>query len=315
MGSLAHCCRLRTHVAAAIQSGVEPQIVDPARAPFILTLACRDTVGIVASVTGFLAERDGFIVDSQQYADLETGRFFMRVAFVGASPNFPDSVEALRSAFAPIGGRYAMDWTIIDGRVRPRILVAVSKAGHCLNDLLHRWRTSALGGEIVGVLSNHEDMRALTEWHGIPYHHLPVTPETKADQEQRIADLVNATRADIVVLARYMQVLSPELAKHLSGRCINIHHSFLPSFKGAQPYHRAHARGVKLIGATAHYVTSDLDEGPIIEQAVERVDHRATVDDLVRLGRDVEAQVLARAVRWQAERRILLNGLKTVVFR
>ena len=282
--------------------------------PFILTLSCRDAVGIVADVSGFLAQHDGFIVDSQQYADIETGRFFMRVGFVSGSDQ-PLPLDRLRLAFAPIGERHAMDWTLTDSAERPRLLIAVSKQGHCLNDLLHRWSTGALPVEVVGVMSNHEDMRSLTEWHGIPYHHLPVTPETKAAQEAEVAQLVASTCADFVVLARYMQVLSPELARHLSGRCINIHHSFLPSFKGAKPYHRAHARGVKLIGATAHYVTSDLDEGPIIEQAVDRVDHRDGVDDLIRIGRDIEAQVLARAVKWQAERRILLNGAKTVVFR
>ena len=282
--------------------------------PFILTLSCRDAVGIVADVTGFLAAQGGFIVDSQQYADTETGRFFMRVAFVSGGPE-PLALEALRQAFAPIGGRHMMDWALTDSAQRPKVLIAVSKHGHCLNDLLHRWSTGALSIDVVGVMSNHPDMRSLTEWHGLAYHHLPVTPDTKAAQEAAFAELVASSRADIVVLARYMQILSPELARHLSGRCINIHHSFLPSFKGAKPYHRAHARGVKLIGATAHYVTSDLDEGPIIEQAVERVDHRDTADDLVRIGRDIEAQVLARAVKWQAERRILLNGAKTVVFR
>ncbi len=282
--------------------------------PFILTLSCRDAVGIVADVTGFLAAQGGFIVDSQQYADTETGRFFMRVAFVSGGPE-PLALEALRQAFAPIGGRHMMDWALTDSAQRPKVLITVSKHGHCLNDLLHRWSTGALSIDVVGVMSNHPDMRSLTEWHGLAYHHLPVTPDTKAAQEAAFAELVASSRADIVVLARYMQILSPELARHLSGRCINIHHSFLPSFKGAKPYHRAHARGVKLIGATAHYVTSDLDEGPIIEQAVERVDHRDTADDLVRIGRDVEAQVLARAVKWQAERRILLNGAKTVVFR
>lgn len=282
--------------------------------PFILTLSCRDAVGIVADVAGFLASQGGFIVDSQQYADVETGRFFMRVAFVSGRAE-PLALEALRDAFAPIGGRHMMDWALTDAAHKPRLLIAVSKHGHCLHDLLHRWSTRALPVEVVGVMSNHDDMRRLADWHGLAYHHLPVTAETKAKQEAAFAELVAASRAEIVVLARYMQVLSPELARHLSGRCINIHHSFLPSFKGAKPYHRAHARGVKLIGATAHYVTSDLDEGPIIEQAVERVDHRDTVDDLIRLGRDIEAQVLARAVKWQAERRILLNGAKTVVFR
>jgi formyltetrahydrofolate deformylase len=282
---------------------------------FVLTLACRDRVGLVAAVTGFLAERDGFILDSQQYADLETGRFFMRVTFTGAGSRFPASVESLRDQFAGIGGRYMMDWQLADAAQPPRLLIAVSKFGHCLTDLLHRWRDGSLPVEVVGVVSNHEAMRSLTEWHGIPYHYLPVTPDTKAAQEAAFAELVATTRADIVVLARYMQVLSSEFAAHLAGRCINIHHSFLPSFKGAKPYHRAHERGVKLIGATAHYVTGDLDEGPIIEQDVARVDHRASPDDLVLLGRDIEAQVLARAVRWQAERRILLNGAKTVVFR
>lgn len=287
------------------------RVEDP---PFILTLSCRDAVGIVADVSGFLAQHDGFIVDSQQYADLETGRFFMRVGFVSGSGK-PLPLDRLRPAFTPIGDRHGMDWTLTDSAERPRLLIAVSKQGHCLNDLLHRWRTGALPVEVVGVISNHEDMRSLTEWHGIPYHHLPVTPDTRAAQEAQMADVVASARADFVVLARYMQVLSSDLARRLSGRCINIHHSFLPSFKGAKPYHRAHARGVKLIGATAHYVTGDLDEGPIIEQAVERVDHRDSVEDLIRIGRDVEAQVLARAVKWQAERRILLNGAKTVVFR
>ena len=195
------------------------------------------------------------------------------------------------------------------------MLIAVSKASHCLNDLLHRWRTGALAVDIVGVVSNHDTMRALTEWHGISFYHLPVDPKDRAAQEAALAALLDETGAETLVLARYMQVLSPGLVASLAGRCINIHHSFLPGFKGAKPYHRAHERGVKLIGATAHFVTADLDEGPIIEQAVERVDHRASVDDLIRIGRDIEAQVLARAVRWVAERRVLLNGTRTVVFR
>lgn len=288
---------------------------DPQRPPYVLTLACRDTVGIVAAVTGYLAARDGFILDSQQYADLETGRFFMRVAFTGAGPRFPDQRAALAEAFAPIGATYAMDWQLSDSSQKPHMLILVSKASHCLNDLLHRWRTGVLPVEISAVVSNHDTMRALTEWHGIAYHHMPVSADNRAAQERAILDLADQLKVDFLVLARYMQVLSSDMADALQGRCINIHHSFLPSFKGAQPYHRAHARGVKLIGATAHYVTSDLDEGPIIEQAVERVDHRASVEDLVQLGRDVEAQVLARAVKWQAEHRILRNGLKTVVFR
>jgi len=307
--------RLHPHKCMVKQDLVNIINFDPQRAPYVLTLACRDTVGIVAAVTGYLAERDGFILDSQQYADLETGRFFMRVAFTGAGPRFIDERAALADAFTPIGARYAMEWQLSDGREKPRMLILVSKASHCLNDLLHRWRTGVLPVEISGVVSNHEAMRGLTEWHGISYHHLPVSAENRAAQENAILELVQKLNVDFLVLARYMQVLSKNMSDALQGRCINIHHSFLPSFKGAQPYHRAHTRGVKLIGATAHYVTSDLDEGPIIEQAVERVDHRASVEDLVQLGRDVEAQVLARAVKWQAEHRILRNGLKTVVFR
>ncbi|WP_414903376.1 formyltetrahydrofolate deformylase [Sphingomonas flavalba] len=281
----------------------------------MLTFTCADRVGIVAAVAGALAERDGFILDSQQYADLETGRFFMRVAFRAGGPRFPGDGAELRAALAPVAERYGFAWTLTDSGERPRMLIAVSKASHCLNDLLHRWRTGALPIAIVGVVSNHDTMRALTEWHGIPYHHLPVEPDGLAAQEAALEALVGETGAEYLVLARYMRILSAGLAERLAGRCINIHHSFLPGFKGARPYHRAHERGVKLIGATAHFVTADLDEGPIIEQAVERVDHRRGVDELIRIGRDVEAQVLARAVGWVAERRVLLNGLRTVVFR
>jgi formyltetrahydrofolate deformylase len=282
---------------------------------FLLTLSCQDKVGIVAGVSGFLASRNGFILDSQQYADLETGRFFMRVAFTGATPQDLLDIDDLRFEFAKVAAPLELEWDIVRAHQRPRLLIAVSKASHCLNDLLHRWQTGTLPVEIIGVISNHPDLRDLTEWHGIPFHHLPVTPETREAQESQILDLFEMLNADQLILARYMQILSPELAGKLTGRCINIHHSFLPSFKGAHPYRRAHDRGVKLIGATAHFVTSDLDEGPIIEQAVERVDHRATEHDLVRIGRDIEAQVLARAVRWTAERRVFLNGLRTVVFR
>lgn len=282
---------------------------------FILTLSCRDRVGIVASVAGHLAAIDGFILDSQQYADLASGRFFLRVAFQPAGPAFPGTVTALRTGFAAVAEPYGMDWAIAPSTERPRIVIAVSKGSHCLNDLLHRWQTGTLPVDIVGVVSNHDALRELTEWHGIAYHHLPVTPDTRVRQEAAVLDLMDHGNADMLVLARYMQVLSPDMVARLGGRCINIHHSFLPSFKGAQPYHRAHDRGVKLIGATAHFVTSDLDEGPIIEQDVERVDHRATVAELARIGRDIEARVLARAVRWTAERRVFLNGDRTVVFR
>ena len=277
----------------------------------ILTFTCEDRVGIVAAVTGELAAAGGFILDSQQYADLETGRFFMRVVFKVAD----DGEADLRARLGKVGEAFGLDWAMVAADARPRVLIAVSTTSHCLNDLLHRWSTGALPIEPVGVVSNHETLRGLAEWHGLPFHHLPVDLGNRAAQEAALLDLFETSGADLLVLARYMQVLSADLVERLAGRCINIHHSFLPSFKGAKPYHQAHARGVKLIGATAHFVTSDLDEGPIIEQAAERVDHRATVHDLIAIGRDSEAQVLARAVRWIAERRVLLNGKRTVVFR
>lgn len=283
--------------------------------PYVLTFSCVDAVGIVAAVTGLLAERDGFILDSQQYADLDSGRFFMRVEFRGAGPRFPEGFAGVQDAFAPIVERFGMDARISDGAVKPRFVIAVSQGSHCLNDLLHRWSTGNLAIDIVGVVSNHEHLRRLSEWHGVPFHYLPVSDANRADQEAAILDVMARGGAEYLVLARYMQVLSQDLSMKLAGRCINIHHSFLPGFKGAKPYHRAQERGVKLIGATAHFVTSDLDEGPIIEQAVERVDHRDGVDELIRIGRDVEAQVLARAVRWVAEQRVLIDGRKTVVFR
>ena len=273
---------------------------------WVLTLACDDTVGIVAAVAGALAEHGGFILDSQQYADLEARRFFMRVVFSG-----PD----LRGAIEPVAARFAMDWSLVASDWRPRTVIAVSKGSHCLNDLLHRWSTGTLRIDPVAVVSNHETLRPLAEWHEVPFHHLPVAVDTREAQEAALLELIHEAQADLVVLARYMQVLGPTLVRALEGRCVNIHHSFLPSFKGARPYHQAHARGVKLIGATAHFVTGELDEGPIIEQAVERVDHRATPQELAAMGRDIEAQVLARAVGWISERRVFLNGLRTVVFR
>lgn len=283
----------------------------PAQSSYILTLSCTDRVGIVAAVTGHLAQLGGFILDSQQYADLEAHRFFLRIEFTLAEAAFPE----LHAGFAPIARRFELDWELSPSARKPRLLIAVSKGSHCLNDLLHRWQTGNLPVEIAGVVSNHTDLRELTEWHGVAYHHLPVSAATRSEQEDELFALFADSGSDLLVLARYMQVLSPELIEKLAGRCINIHHSFLPSFKGARPYHRAHLRGVKLIGATAHFVTSELDEGPIIEQDVERVDHRSTEQDLIRLGRDIEARVLARAVRWAAERRVFLNGARTVVFR
>ena len=289
--------------------------MDAAMSAYVLTLSCADRVGIVAAVSGYLARIDGFILDSQQYADLDAGRFFMRVEFKAAGPGFPDSAATLRNGFADVAAAFALDWSLDAKDARTRLLIAVSKGSHCLNDLLHRWKTGDLPVDIVGVVSNHDTLRDLTEWHGVPFHYLPIVDGDRVAQEAAIAAIFDATQAGLLVLARYMQVLGPELAQRLAGRCINIHHSFLPSFKGARPYARAHERGVKLIGATAHYVTGDLDEGPIIEQAVERVDHRATEADLIRIGRDIESQVLARAVRWAAERRVFQNGHRTVVFR
>ena len=276
----------------------------------VLTLSCTDRVGIVAAIAGALAEAGAFIIESQQFADLETHRFFMRVAF-----RHDGDAVAMRDVLAPIAARFAMDWHLADTAKPMRVMLAVSRFGHCLNDLLHRWRTGTLPIAITAVVSNHADLRGLVEWHGLPFHHLPVVAANRAVQEAAILDLIEATDSELLVLARYMQVLSPAMCSALAGRCINIHHSFLPSFRGAKPYHQAHARGVKLIGATAHFVTPDLDEGPIIEQAIERVDHATSADAMATTGRDVESIVLARAVGWAAERRILPNGHRTVVFR
>ena len=282
---------------------------------FVLTFTAEDRVGLVGTVTGFLADHDGFILDSQQYADLDQNRFFMRVEFTGAGEKFPDGRDALHSRFSRVGDRFDLDWTLVDGDEKPNIIIAVSKGSHCLNDLLHRWKTGGLPVNIAGVIGNHKQLRDLTEWHDVPFHYLPVDSDNRAEQEQAILGIMEQESAEYLVLARYMQILSDDLSAKLAGRCINIHHSFLPGFKGAKPYHRAHDRGVKLIGATAHFVSADLDEGPIIEQSVERVDHRASVDELIRIGRDIEAQVLAKAVKWAGEHRILLNGNRTVVFR
>jgi formyltetrahydrofolate deformylase len=283
---------------------------------YVLTLSCPDRPGIVAAVSGLLAERGGNIVESQQYGDPATGRFFMRVQFTVPADSADDAAGGLlRVPLTALAADLDLDWELWDTAIPPRALILVSKAGHCLNDLLHRQRSGQLGIDIVAVASNHPDLRPLTQMHGIDYHHLPVTAQTRAWQEAEILTLVDHYRTDFVVLARYMQVLSDDWCAKLSGRVINIHHSFLPSFKGSRPYHQAHARGVKLIGATAHYVTGDLDEGPIIEQEVARVDHSQGPAELMAVGRDTECQALARAVRWHAARRVLLNGSKTVVFR
>ncbi|WP_372000959.1 formyltetrahydrofolate deformylase [Tistrella mobilis] len=277
----------------------------------VLTITCPDTVGLVAAVSGFLSGEGVFINESAQYGDPETQTFFMRVVL--SVPGDGDGALGVR--FAEVARRFSMRWTLHDLTRRPRVLICVTKAGHCLNDLLHRWHSGLLPIEVAGVMGNHDSLRHLADWHKVPFHHLPVTSATKADQERALLDLIRTLDVELVVLARYMQILSPTLCQALSGRCINIHHSFLPGFKGARPYHQAHARGVKLIGATAHYVTTDLDEGPIIEQAVERVDHTHTAEELVTIGRDIETVVLARAVQWHVERRVLINHNKTVVFR
>ncbi|MDH6226440.1 MULTISPECIES: formyltetrahydrofolate deformylase [Streptomyces] len=278
---------------------------------YVLTLACPDKQGIVHAVSSYLFMTGCNIEDSQQFGDHDTGLFFMRVHF---SAPAPVSLEKLRASFAAIGDSFHMEWQIGLAGEKMRVLLMVSRFGHCLNDLLFRASTGALPVEIVAVVSNHTDFAELVGSYNVPFHHVPVTRETKQDAEARLLEIVREEGAELVVLARYMQVLSDDLCKQLSGRIINIHHSFLPSFKGAKPYHQAHTRGVKLIGATAHYVTADLDEGPIIEQEVERVGHELTPEQLVAVGRDVECQALARAVKWHAERRVLLNGHRTVVF-
>ncbi len=279
---------------------------------FVLTLSCADQPGIVAAIAGALAENGCNITDSAQFGDVNSGRFFMRVSF--AAPGKFDKKKA-QAMLAPIFDRFKMTAELHSTESRTRVLIMVSRFGHCLNDLLYRHRIGALPIEIPAIISNHRDFYQLAASHNIPFHYVPVTSETKEKQERRLLEIVEEEQIGLVVLARYMQVLSQSLCEELAGRAINIHHSFLPSFKGAKPYHQAHARGVKLIGATAHYVTSNLDEGPIIEQEVQRVDHAMSPEELVHVGRDVENLVLSRAVKWHVEHRVLLNGDRTVVFR
>ncbi len=281
-------------------------------ASLILTLSCEDKPGIVAHVTGKLFDAGGNILEAQQFDDPASGRFFMRVVF---APGESD-VASFREAFAPVANQFAMDWTIRDTSVNRKVILMVSKFDHCLGDLLYRTRIGELPMEVVAILGNHpKEALNISLIGDIPYHHLPITKDTKPQQEAEVKRIVTQTGAELVVLARYMQILSDDLTSFLAGRCINIHHSFLPSFKGAKPYHQAHARGVKMIGATGHYVTTDLDEGPIIHQDVEAVTHADTPEDLVRKGRDVERRVLAEAVRLHLEDRALVNGTKTVVFK
>jgi formyltetrahydrofolate deformylase len=278
---------------------------------FVLTLTCRDQVGIVHAVTEFLLAHGANITEHQQFDDRVHDLVHLRTAFTGPVELTP---EALERNFVPIAERFGMRHHIHD-QTPPRLLVMVSKGGHCLNDLIFRWRSGGLGGEIALVVSNHEDLRPMAEAAGLPYIHIPVSPATKEESEQRLLELVEEHDIDLVVLARYMQILSDDLCRALAGRAINIHHSFLPGFKGARPYHQAYERGVKLVGATAHYVTADLDEGPIIEQEVIRVDHTHDPRTLSTVGQDAEALALSRAVRWHCEHRVLLEGAGTVVFR
>jgi formyltetrahydrofolate deformylase len=279
---------------------------------YVLTITCPDTVGIVAAVSGFLTQHDCFITEAAQYGDPLSRRFFMRCVFSPGSST-PAQPE-FQKLFALVAEKFQMIWAIRDLGRKARVVIMVSKFGHCLNDLLHRYHTGTLPVEIPAIISNHQDMRSIVEWHGIPYHYLAVDKHDKAAQEARVMEVIERAGADLVVLARYMQILSSELCGRLSGKAINIHHSFLPSFKGAKPYHQAHERGVKIIGATAHYVTPDLDEGPIIEQETARVNHAMSPDDLIAAGRDIESRVLARAVKLHLESRVMLNGKKTVVF-
>jgi len=280
---------------------------------YVLTLSCPDRPGIVSAVSTFLANSGQNILDAQQFDDVETNKFFMRVVFTAA--DLAVELSALQTGFTAIADRFAMEWQMRDRAARRRVMLLVSKSDHCLVDILYRWRTGELAMIPTAIVSNHpRETYAGLDFSGIPFHHLPVTRETRPAQEAALFKLVQETGTDLVVLARYMQILSDDLSAKLSGRCINIHHSFLPGFKGAKPYHQAHDRGVKLIGATAHYVTSDLDEGPIIDQDVERISHRDTPEDLVRKGRDIERRVLARAIRYHLQDRVILNGRKTVVF-
>ncbi|WP_068315533.1 formyltetrahydrofolate deformylase [Polycladidibacter hongkongensis] len=282
------------------------------QANFVLTLSCGDRKGIVAAVANCIASQNCNICESAQYGDPETMRFFMRVSFTA-----PQGMTAAQftSGFSPVATAYDLQWQLHDLAKKPRVLILVSKMGHCLNDLLYRNSAGQLPMDLAAVASNHTTWQSRVAHEGIPFHHLPITKDTKPQQEAKILDLVEREGIDLVILARYMQILSDDLSQKLAGKVINIHHSFLPSFIGAKPYHRAHTRGVKMVGATAHYVTADLDEGPIIEQDVSRVEHHHTVDELVAQGRDTESQVLARAVKYHLEHRILLNGDRTVIFK
>lgn len=280
---------------------------------YILTLTCPDRVGIVAAVSGLIAQHQGWIVEANHHADAIAKRFFMRQEILADS--LPFGLDTLKQKFTPIAEAFDMDWRITDTAQRKRVVILVSRQEHCLYDLLARWQSRELDVDIPCVISNHETLRGFVEWHGIPFHYVPVTPDTKPAAFAEVRRQFEAAGADTMVLARYMQILPPELCRAYPGRILNIHHSFLPSFVGARPYHQAYERGVKLIGATCHYVTEDLDQGPIIEQDVIRIDHSDSPEDLVRYGKDIEKTVLARGLRYHLEDRVLIHGNKTVVFR
>lgn len=282
---------------------------------FILTTCCPDTTGIVAAIAGFLAAHSALITEAQHYDDPYSNTSFMRTVFRDNGQGMPPLEELNEKFNESVGKRFGMTWRFHEVQRKCRVMLAVSKQGHCLNSILHRWSTGTLPIEVVAVVSNHQDLRSLAEWHGVAYHFMPIIDGRKEEQERRLIEHFERVDAELLVLARYMQVLTSESCRYFEGRAINIHHSFLPGFKGAKPYHQAHARGVKLIGATAHYVTTDLDEGPIIEQEVERGDHTQSPEDLTTTGSELESVVLNRAIKWHAERRVFRNGNKTVVLR
>lgn len=284
------------------------------RSKYVLTVSCPEANGIVRAVSDFLFQRGATISEAAQHRDPVIDRFFMRVEFEEVEAHLP-ATDKLDEDFGAVASQFDMQWSFFDLSIRPKLLLAVSRHGHCLNDILHRWSSGALPADVVGVVSNHEDMRGITEWYGLDYFYLPLTPETKTAQEEAMLDIVTRNQVDVLALARYMQILSPRMCEVMAGRAINIHHSFLPGFKGANPYRQAYMRGVKIIGATAHYVTTELDEGPIIEQAVERIDHNFAIEELMQIGRDAECAAFARALKWHCEHRIIVNGSKTVVFR
>ncbi|MDA0781810.1 MAG: formyltetrahydrofolate deformylase [Rickettsiales bacterium] len=279
---------------------------------FTLGISCNDTMGIVAAVSGFLADNKCFIIESAQMGDASTGKFFLRVVF--DTKNGVGTKTLFSEKFKPVADKFNMDWNLHDNAEKQRLLILVSKQGHCLNDLLHRYASGSLHVEIAGVISNHNDMEKMVRNYDVPFYHMPVSNDNRETQERQILEFIENEEVDLTVLARYMQILSPNIVKHIEGRAINIHHSFLPGFKGAKPYHQAYDRGVKIIGATAHYVSNELDEGPIIEQEVTRVNHSDTPDRLLAIGRDIESIVLSRAVKYHVEHRVIPNGNKTVVF-